>query len=186
MAGPWRRKGARTLHKGFANLSLVTLETPDGHELTREVEHHGEAVVVLPYDPERKVALLVSQFRAPVFEVSAASALLEAPAGIRDDESPEDGARRELREEAGLEVKALEPVGAFWSMPGISTERMHFFLAAYGEKDRIGKGGGLDHEHEHITVIERPLASLDAEGVQDLKTMFLINALRLKRPELFS
>lgn len=185
MAGEWRRKGARTLHKGFASLSLVTLETPDGHELTREVEHHGEAVVVLPYDPERKVALLVSQFRAPVFEAAGRESLLEAPAGIRDDESPENGARRELREEAGLDVKALEPVGSFWSMPGISTERMHFFLAAYGERDRNGNGGGLAEEHENITVVERPLASLEDGSVEDLKTMFLVNALRLRRPELF-
>ncbi len=185
MPSGWRRKGAKVLHKGFASLSLVKLESPDGHELTREVEHHGEAVVVLPYDPDRKVALLVSQFRAPVFEAAGKDALLEAPAGIRDDESPEEGARRELREEAGLEVKALEFVGSFWSMPGISTERMHFFLAAYGETDRNGDGGGLAEEHEHITVVEKPLAALDDGSIDDLKTMFLVNALRLRRPDLF-
>jgi hypothetical protein len=89
----------------------------------------------------------------------------------------------------GLRLPTLEPVGAFWSMPGVSTERMHLFLAPYGEADRVGAGGGLAAEHEEIEVVETPLAELarlaDAGELTDMKTFALVQALRLRRPDLF-
>ena len=74
-------------------------------------------------------------------------------------------------------------------MPGLSTERMDLFLAAYGEGDRIGPGGGLAAENERIAVHEMPLAELAAMGARgaltDMKTLVLLFALQLRRPELF-
>ena len=74
-------------------------------------------------------------------------------------------------------------------MPGVSTERMDLFLAEYCEADRLGAGGGVDGENEEIEVVEMPLARL-AEMVRraeltDLKTLALLQALQLTRPELF-
>jgi hypothetical protein len=40
----------------------------DGAQVWREVERHGEAVVVLSQDAERRCALVVRLFRAPVFD----------------------------------------------------------------------------------------------------------------------
>jgi 8-oxo-dGTP pyrophosphatase MutT (NUDIX family) len=93
-------------------------------------------------------------------------------------------------EEAGLKLHALEHVGTAWSMPGISTEQMHLYLAPYCEADRIGLGGGIANEHEGITVVELPLAELaamaDAGQINDMKTLAVVQTLRLRKPELFA
>ena len=184
-------RGSRIVYDGWLKLHVATLSGDDGVTFTREIEDHGPAVAVLPYDPDRRTALLVTLPRAPVLLAGGSSNLLEAPAGVLDgDEDPADGARREAYEEVGVVLGALEPAGRPWSMCGISTERMHLFLAPYRAADRTGAGGGLAHEHENITVVEVPLARLaalaDAGDLDDMKTLALIQTLRLRRPDLFA
>jgi hypothetical protein len=74
-------------------------------------------------------------------------------------------------------------------MPGISTERMTLYLAAYGPADRVADGGGVAAEGEDIAVVEltlKALAELMERGaLVDMKTLALTQALRLRRPELF-
>src|SRR4051794_31963559 len=170
--------GVRTLHEGWGRLLKLTITTPDGRTMEREVEDHGAAVAVLPYDPERQMAMLVRQFRAPVLHVGGPPDLLEAPAGMLDEEDPQDCARREAHEEVGLRLRALESLGTAWACPGISTEVMHLYLAPYGPEDRVSAGGGLADEHEDIEVVEMPLPDLwtmvDQGGILDLKTLFLV------------
>ncbi|HEX8166759.1 MAG TPA: NUDIX hydrolase [Beijerinckiaceae bacterium] len=184
-----RIKSVETLYEGWGRLLKLWIEQPDGHVIGREVEDHGAAVAVLPYDPGRRTVLLVRQFRAPLAHACGEDSLLEAPAGMLDEDDPEDCARREAEEEVGLRLTALEPVGAVWSMPGVSTERMHLFLAPYAQGDRIAAGGGLAEEHENIEVVEMPLSELagmaEHGALADLKTLALVQALRLRRPELF-
>jgi nudix-type nucleoside diphosphatase (YffH/AdpP family) len=182
-------RGTRTVHEGWSTVLVADLTMPDGSRRSREIEDHGRAVCVLPYDPERRVALLIQQFRAPVFYAEGVTDLIEAPAGLLDEADAEDGARREAYEETGLRLGRLEPVASVWTIPGISTERIELFLGAYREDDRIGEGGGLAEEGEDITVIEMPLATLaamsDAGEITDMKTLALILALRLRHPGLF-
>lgn len=179
-------------YRGWLKVHRVTLAGADGEAFTREVEDHGPGVAVLPYCPATRMALLVRLPRAPVMLGSEGSAehLLEVPAGLRDgDEAPAEGARREAHEEAGVALKALDHLGTIWSMPGISTERMDLFLAAYAPEDRTGAGGGLAAEHENITVAEVSLGDLaalaDRGALTDMKTLVLVQTLRLRRPELF-
>ena len=178
-----------TVFAGFSRLLIATVELPDGQKIKREIEDHGRAVCVLPYDPERRTAILVRQFRAPAALVDGREHVLEAVAGSVEDESIDACAYREAMEEAGLKLRALEHLGTAWSMPGISTEQMDLYLAVYCEADRVGLGGGIDGEHEGITVIELPLAELaamaDAGQIVDMKTLALVQTLRLRRPELF-
>jgi nudix-type nucleoside diphosphatase (YffH/AdpP family) len=173
-----------------SKLLVLNVELPDGQTMRREIEDHGPAVAVLPYDPDRRTAILVRQFRAPVFLVSGDEALVEAIAGIVESDDPAACGRREASEEAGLELKALDHVGSVWTMPGVSTERMHLYLATYSEADRVGKGGGLADEHENTDVVEIALAELagavDAGRLDDMKTALLVQTLRLRRPELFA
>jgi nudix-type nucleoside diphosphatase (YffH/AdpP family) len=178
-----------TLYEGWGRLLALRIRLPDGRLMTREVEDHGAAVCVLPYDPERRVAILVRQFRAPVFHESGQPDLLEIPAGMLDEDEPAACARREALEEVGLTLRTLEPVGAAWTTPGVSTELMHLYLAPYRAADRTGEGGGLAGEHENITVCEMPLDELAARAdhgrLSDLKTLALVQTLRLRRPDLF-
>jgi nudix-type nucleoside diphosphatase (YffH/AdpP family) len=177
----------KTLHEGWVRYIRATFRI-GGKTIEREIVAHGGAVAVLPYDPERRVALLVRQFRAPVFVATGKGELLECIAGILEEDE-EGAARREALEEAGLRLGQLEPVVCGWSSPGLATERIYLFLAIYGAADRDGDGGGKPEEGENITVQEYPLDELsnmaDAGTLTDLKTFALVQSLRLRRPELF-
>jgi nudix-type nucleoside diphosphatase (YffH/AdpP family) len=177
------------LHSGYLTVERVRFRL-SGEAVSREVERHGDAAAVLPYDPTRRCALLVRLPRAPVLLATGEAYLVEVCAGmIGDGEDPVATARREAREELGLELDELECVGRVWSSPGVTTERQTLFVAAYAAADRIGHGGGAEGEQEAITVIERSLTDL-AEGadrgeIEDAKLMMLLQTLRLRRPALF-
>ena len=181
---------SRVAYQGWAKVLQLDLADETGQPVRREVVDTGEAVAVLPYDAERGVAMLVRQQRAPLLLGGGDGLLLEAPAGRVEVEGPEACARREALEECGLRLGELVGVGAFWSMPGVSTERLHLFLAAYAAADRIEAGGGLATEHEQIEVIETPLPTLwrqwAAGELADMKTALLLHALKDRRPDLFA
>ncbi len=178
-----------TVYQGWTTLYLATLVDESGTEVRREIEHHGRSAAVLPYDPARRVAMMIRLPRAPVIWQGGPDELMEAPAGMLDKDDPPTAARREALEETGLSLGALEPIGSVWPMPGISSEKMDLFLAPYSAADRRAAGGGVADEHEAITVMEVPLAELwamaEAGGIEDLKTLALLQALRIRRPELF-
>jgi nudix-type nucleoside diphosphatase (YffH/AdpP family) len=180
---------SRTLYSGWSTLSLATVEMDDGRIAERLIEDHGRAVAVLPYDPTRKMAILVRQFRAPVCATVSRTELLEAIAGLTDGEPGGTAGKREAFEETGLRLGALEHIATVWTMPGLSTERMDLFLACYTPSDRTGSGGGHPAEHENITVVELPLAELarmaDEGALDDMKTFALVQSLRLRKPNLF-
>lgn len=96
--------GVRLVHDGWARYLVAEVMQEDGTRLTREMEDHGRAVAVLPYDPERRVATLVSQFRAPVLYSGGPPSHIEVPAGLLDEGASEDEARREALEETGLRL----------------------------------------------------------------------------------
>jgi nudix-type nucleoside diphosphatase (YffH/AdpP family) len=185
----YRIKQIETLHEGWRKLLKLTVEMPDGRTMAREVLNSADAAAVLPYDPEARKVILVRQFRAPVMHVEGQPDVLEAVAGLLDEDAPEACARREAMEEAGLRLRDLEKVAAAWSTPGITTERLHLFLAPYTSADRVGEGGGLAEEHEDIEVLEIGLdelmGMLEQGAITDMKTLVLIQALQLRRPELF-
>ncbi|HEY1751763.1 MAG TPA: NUDIX hydrolase [Caulobacteraceae bacterium] len=181
---------SRLAYDGYAKVTVLTVEEADGATHHLEVVSRGEAACVLPYDPDRKVALTIRVSRAPLLKAGVAAPLIEAPAGMVDaGETAQATARREAEEEAGVALRDLEPVCVAWSSPGVLDERIHLFLAPYGAADRVAAGGGLADEHEDIAVVEAPLAELwrlcQAGEVADLKTFALIVALRARQPALF-
>jgi nudix-type nucleoside diphosphatase (YffH/AdpP family) len=186
---PFAIRKSETRYQGYLTVHAVTLADDAGEGHVREVEDHGRAAAVLPYDPERRCVLLVRLPRAPALWAGGPAELTEAPAGMVEDETPEATVRREALEEAGVRLAALERIGEPFSSPGVSTERIALFLAPYSQTDRIAAGGGADGEDEHITVVETPLAAFWARvqqgEVDDLKTLALAYALRARHPELF-
>ena len=179
-----------TVYQGYLTVMSATFSGPDGKPFQREIEHHGRASCVLPYDPERKTALMVNLPRAPVIWAGGPPELLEAPAGMVEDEDAEETAIREAMEECGVTLRRLEAVGSPFSCPGVSSERVDLFLAAYSQADRMAEGGGVEGENENISVEEVPLSLLwswvEQRKIEDLKTLCLILALKVRRPELFA
>ena len=179
------------VYDGYMKVETLQVRLADGTQAPRVMESHGQSMSVLPYDPERRVALVVRLFRHPVFDVTGEPLLEECCAGmIEEGQSPEDTARREAEEELGYRLRDLEAVGHTWSSPGISTERQSLFLAPYSRADHDGRGGGAPGEHEGITVVERPLAELAADAlagrITDSKLLILVLSLQARRPELFA
>ncbi len=180
----------RTLHQGFSTFVIARVRLHDGAVVAREIEDHGDAVAVLPYDPQRRSVLLIRQFRAPALYKGADPQLVEAAAGLIDEgEAPEAAARREAHEETGVTLGLLERVATLWSSPGVSAERITLYLAPC-RFDGRSAGGGKPDEHEHITVAEVSLSDLggqlDRGEIEDMKLLALAQALRLRRPELFA
>jgi nudix-type nucleoside diphosphatase (YffH/AdpP family) len=180
----------RTLYEGFVRLLSARVRMAGGEVAVREIEDHGRAVAILPYDPQRRTLLFVRLLRAPPLLAEGVPDLIEAPAGLMEDgERPEDAALREAREETGYALQTPEPLASAWTSPGISTERMDLFAAAYAPGDRVSDGGGAPGEHENALVVEldasQALAMIGRGEIADMKTLALILLLRTRRPALF-
>lgn len=124
MAG-WRTLASRVV---YANAWLSVREDdvvrPDGSiGIYGVVDTNSPAVYVVALT-EADELVLVEQDRHPTGERS-----LECPGGATDGDAPLDAARRELREETGLEATEWTALGVLRSMNGICSERQHVFLA---------------------------------------------------------
>lgn len=144
-------------HAGFFALDLWHLRHRrfDGEmspRLTREVFFAGDAVTVLPYDPVRDRVLLVEQVRmGPLGRGDPLPWQLEAIAGrIDPGETPEDAARREAVEEAGLVLGALEKVAEYYPTPGAVTEYLYSYIALCDLPDGVAGVFGAAEEAEDI------------------------------------
>lgn len=121
-------------------------------KMTREIFERGDAVVVMPYDPIADKVILQEQFRPGVLRSGEYPWLLEFVAGMFDaDESPEQVAIREAKEEAGLDIQAsdLSFIMKFFSSPGGTSESLHLF-AARVDSTNVGGVFGLPEEGEDI------------------------------------
>lgn len=161
----------------------------DGEWVTeqRETYDRGNGATLLPYDPERRTVLLTRQFRYPVYVNGHPDGLLvEAAAGLLDDDAPEVAMRREAEEELGVTLGEVQHVFDVFMSPGSVTERLHFYAAPYRPGDRTAAGGGLEEEGEDIEVLELPfdeaLAMVDDGRIADAKTIMLLQWAALRGP----
>jgi 8-oxo-dGTP pyrophosphatase MutT (NUDIX family) len=93
------------------------------------IVHRKAAVIIAPMTRDGKI-VLIHQERIPI-----RAAIWELPSGQIDgptQETVEQVALRELREEAGYELAKdgkLIALGQYFTSPGFTNERGHFFLA---------------------------------------------------------
>ena len=121
---------------GFFALNQISLKYSqfdgDISELKNRVILMGsEASLILPYDPVLDKVLLVEQFRiGPFCRGDRAPWVFEPVAGIIEvGETPDEAAKREVFEEAGLEVTQLVKMGSGYPNPGEATSYFYNYIA---------------------------------------------------------
>jgi nudix-type nucleoside diphosphatase (YffH/AdpP family) len=144
----------------------------------REAYDRGNGAVILLYEPDLGAVLLTRQFRWPAYvNGHPDGVLIEACAGLLDDEDAVAAIRREALEETGVEVGEVTSIFDVFMSPGSVTERVHFFAAPYRSGAR-GSGGGLAAEGEDIDLLELPfgeaLAMVQRGEIVDAKTIMLL------------
>ncbi len=150
------------------------VEMADGRKARREVVEHPDAVVILALRDDGRIAF-VRQWRHPT-----GRPLLELPAGRVDPgESPADTARRELREEVGLDPARLDFARGFYVAPGFANEFLHGFIA----RDCTESPLAAD-EDEELIVEWMPLGDaierVESGEIIDAKSVILIQYLALE------
>lgn len=160
----------------------------DGPPISREVFERGHGVVVLPYDPVRDRVVLIEQFRIAPYAVGDPPWMIEAIAGLIDDgEAPEDVARREAREEAGLSLDRLVRIMRVYVSPGGTTETLTLFAAPIDLPDGTGGVHGLAAEGEDIRVLlldaDAALAMIEDGRITAAPAVLALQWLALNRAE---
>ncbi|MBV7392751.1 gamma-glutamylcyclotransferase [Mameliella sediminis] len=146
--------------------------------------------LVLPYDPVLDKVLLIEQMRfGPIHRSDPAPWVLEAVAGVIDaGETPEEAARRETVEEAGLDVRELLPASRGYASPGYTTEFYHAFVGLCDLSGRDKAIGGLDEENEdirsHVIPFDQAMELVDSGEINALPLAMLINWVAARRDKL--
>ncbi|ETN97050.1 NUDIX domain-containing protein [Zhouia amylolytica] len=156
-------------------------KTKDGitQSQSREVYDRGNGAVVLLYNKGTKNIILTKQFRMPTYlNENPDGMMIEAPAGVLDEDDPSDCIKREIEEETGFRVKKVKKLFESYTSPGAVTEILHFFIAYYTSDMKVNEGGGKEDEHEDIEVLEisfqKALDMLHSGEIKDAKTMMLL------------
>ena len=145
----------------------------------RETYDRGNGATILLYNRAQKTVILTRQFRFPTYVNGNPSGLMvEACAGLLDQDDPVTCIRRETEEETGFRIGAVKKVFEAYMSPGAVTEKIYFFVGEYQARDKVSNGGGHAHEGEDIEVLEldleEALAQISSGQIQDAKTIMLL------------
>ena len=125
----------------------------------REVYERGHGAGILLYNTTKKTVVLIKQFRMPTFlHDNKDGFLIEIPAGLLDEDNPEQCIIRETEEEVGIRLKSVKKI--------------------YEDDMKVSEGGGLESETEDIEILEIPfteaLRMLNEGEIVDTRTIVLL------------
>ena len=180
----------KTLSENWYKLYKYTFELVDknGNKYvqSREAYDRGNGATILLYNSKQKTVILTKQFRLPSYvNGNTEGVLIEACAGLLDEDNAEDCIRRETEEETGYRVSKVEKIYEAYMSPGSVTEILHFFVGEYSKDQKVNEGGGVDEEQENIEVLELKFDeaySMIAKGeIRDAKTIMLLQYAKLHK-----
>jgi len=173
----------KILSNNWYTLKKVTFnyQKTDGSWETQEREAYdrGNGAVILLYNKPQRTVILTRQFRLPTYiNGNTSGMMVEACAGLLDEDNAEDCIRRETEEETGYQITHVKKLFQAYMSPGSVTEVLHFFSAEYDKSMKVSDGGGVAHEHENIEVLELDIDQaygMIATGeIKDAKTIMLL------------
>lgn len=144
----------------------------------REAYDRGNGSTILLYNKVQGTVVLTRQFRMPTYlNGNETGMMIEACAGLLEEDNAEDCIRKETEEETGYKIKEVRKIFESYMSPGSVTEILHFFVAEYEKDMKVNDGGGTDEE-EDIQVLEIPfesaLAQIATGEIKDAKTIMLL------------
>lgn len=153
---------------------------------TREVYDRGNGAVILLYNQEFKTVILTRQFRLPSFvNGNNRGVLIEACAGLLDQDNPEEAIKRETEEETGYRIKDVRKIFDSYMSPGSVSEILYFFIAEYTPSMKVHEGGGIEHEQEDIEVLEisfdKAYGMIATGEIRDAKTIMLLQYVKINQ-----
>ena len=155
-----------TLMQGFFSIEKVRFKhgmfnggmSP---ELNWYLLKRPDAVCAVVVNRDREVLYLVRQFRLGIAEKGDPAWAIELAAGVVDaDETHDTAIIRELREELGFEVEHVQLIQKIFPSPAFLSERIFLYYIEVTDSQRISDGGGTEHEHEDLQILEVPLSEL--------------------------
>jgi len=187
-----RIKNVRTevLSDNWYTLRKITFDFQKGdgswETQAREAYDRGNGATILLFNTKKSTVVLTKQFRMPTYvNGNPDGMLIEACAGLLDNENPDDCIKRETEEETGYVVSDVKKIFEAYMSPGSVTEILHFFIAQYDSSMKQRDGGGALDEQEDIEVLELPfeqaLSMIKSGAIKDGKTIMLLHYLRLEQ-----
>ncbi|WP_145482385.1 GDP-mannose pyrophosphatase NudK [Yersinia aldovae] len=143
----------------------------------REVYDRGNGATILLYNRQKGTVVLIDQFRMPTYvNGNPTGMLLEACAGLLDNDSPEECIRREAMEETGYQIDKVQKLFEAYMSPGGVTEIIYFLAAEYHSDQKVTDNVGV--EDEVINVVEllfsEAIAMMADGRIKDGKTIMLL------------
>ncbi|ABP50113.1 NUDIX domain-containing protein [Pyrobaculum arsenaticum] len=166
---PWE-----TVYKGRrVSVEISQVSLPNGKTMTAERVVFPRVVSVLPVDSGE--VYFIKQYR-PALGIYT----LEIPSGVVDEgESPEEAARRELEEEAGLRAGRLSKIFEGYVSPGYSTEYAYIYIAT-----QLEKTAQVPEDYEIIEVVavklEEAKRMLISGEIKDMRASLALSLYLLK------
>lgn len=174
--GPWRRRTRRTVYQNpWLEVWHDEVDRPDGAPGIYGVVHFaGRAVGVVAVGDDGRL-LLVGQHRYTLDVYS-----WEVPeGGVGAEETMEEGARRELREETGYEAASWRHLFGFSTSNSVTDEVGEMFLATGLRAGEASPDATEDLDTRWAT-LEEVLAEIERGEIHDLMTIAAVQRYALE------